>query len=256
MMHSFKITSNPEVAALIEKHGTNDALFILNLTYFTDIPLTEVGGSSYDAMNTGVRKIIPGLSGQPGLTRSEFIVLSFWADHLGALKVPFLIDHAHTIICARAHRNLTSEFDVRFIRHAASCIEDDLANSDRVLSEYTTKDYGAILRLAYQSRLSEGYRRMKAQGLLDEDVSLDSIYENMLKPYIETAALRETKIKKYQTEKTLHDVEMSIGFAEGNKRFLTKFLRICEERIQMLNGKRETLKKETEPKPEDTWPGA
>lgn len=76
-MHSFQAGSGRDVTDLIKKHGRNDALFIINLNYFTHIPPTEVGGSSFDAMNTGVRKITPGLSGQSGLARSEHFVLEF-----------------------------------------------------------------------------------------------------------------------------------------------------------------------------------
>ncbi|RGP70937.1 hypothetical protein FSPOR_3624 [Fusarium sporotrichioides] len=244
MMHSFKIT-NTEVAALIEKHSTNDDLFVMNLTYFTDILLTEVGGSSYDAMDTGVRKIIPGLSGPKGLTRSEFIVLTFWADHLGALKVPFLIEHAYTIISARAHCNHLSAYDIRLVRYTASCIDEDIANSDRVLPEYTPKDHSVILSLAYESRVMEGLLRMQARGLACvSDFSEESIFENIVKPCIETSELQETKIKMHQTEKTMHDIEMDIRLGEGDKRFLTKCVRICDTRIRMFNEKREALKKE------------
>ncbi|KAL6916740.1 hypothetical protein ACHAPO_011959 [Fusarium lateritium] len=243
MMHSFKITSNPEVAALMEKHGTNDALFIMNLSYFTDIPLTEVGGSSYNAMNTGVRKIIPGLSGPKGLTRSEFIVLSFWADHLGALKVPFLIDHASTIISSRAHCNQMSEYDRRFIRCTGNCINEEVADSDGSLWGYTPKDYGAILTMAYQSCIMEGFVQVQARGLEDVgEFSPQSIHENILKPCIEKPGLHETRIKMHETEKTLHDVGMSIGYAKGDKRFLTKCVRICDERIRVLSEKLEALK--------------
>ncbi|OBS24746.1 hypothetical protein FPOA_05285 [Fusarium poae] len=243
MMHFFKITSNPEVAALIEKHGTNDALFIMNLSYFTDIPLTEVGGSSYNAMNTGVRKIIPGLPGSKGLTRSEFIVMRFWADHLGASKVPFLINHARTIISARAHCNEMTVYDRRFIRCTANCINEEVANSDETLWGYAPKDYGVILTMAYQSCVMEGFDRLQARGLEHVgDFSPQSIDENILKSCIETTGLHETKIKMHQTEETLHDIEISVAFAEGDKRFLTKCVRICDERIRVLSEKLEALK--------------
>jgi predicted nucleic acid-binding protein len=244
-MCSFKISSDPEVAALIEKHGTNDALFITNLTYFTDIPLTEVGGSSYDAMNTGVRKIIPGLSSERGLTRSEYTVLGFWSDHSGVVKVPFLINHAHTIISARAHRNQMTEYDMKFIRYTASCIEEDVINSDRMLSEYTDKGDGPILDLAYQSRVMEGIARMKARCLEYEGGrSAESLCADLIRPCIENPRLRESNIEMHQAETTLPELKRAISCAENDKLFLTECVRICDERIQMLNEKREGLKKQ------------
>ncbi|KAF5645837.1 uncharacterized protein FTJAE_2267 [Fusarium tjaetaba] len=53
MFSAFKTSHSPEATSLIKKHGVNDALFVKNLGYFTNIDLNMVGDHSFTAMSVG-----------------------------------------------------------------------------------------------------------------------------------------------------------------------------------------------------------
>lgn len=135
MFSAFKTSHSPEVTSVIKKHGVADALFIMNLGYFTNTLLTKVGDQGFTAMNTGVRKIASGLKDPIGLTSSEYRILAFWSNHLGSAKVPFLAEHAHTIYEARGKTGPYSKHDLEFIRWTVDAMKQEVATTDTMLAE-------------------------------------------------------------------------------------------------------------------------
>ncbi|KAH7215285.1 hypothetical protein DER44DRAFT_855534 [Fusarium oxysporum] len=115
MFSTFTTSHSTEATSLIMKHGVTNALFIMNLRYFTNTRLAKVGDQGFVAMNTGVRKIASSSKDPIRLTPSEYRILAFWSNHLGSTKVPFLAEHAHTIYEARGKTRPYSKHDLEFI---------------------------------------------------------------------------------------------------------------------------------------------
>ncbi|KAF5985151.1 hypothetical protein FCOIX_2232 [Fusarium coicis] len=159
MFSVFEISHSPEVTSLIKKHGVNDALFIKNLGYFTNIDLNKVGDQSFTTMSVGVRKIASGLRDPIGLTASEFAVLAFWSNHLGSVKVSFLAERAGIIYKARGKTGPYSKPDLDFIRWTLNAMRREVATTDTVLAEFCT-EYGDILDVEYEMRTEEGMKRL------------------------------------------------------------------------------------------------
>jgi hypothetical protein len=131
----------------------------MNLGYFTNTLLTVVGGQGFTAMNTGVCKIASGLKDPIGLTPSECRILAFWSYHLGTAKVPFLLEHAHTIYNARGGKGPYSKNDLEFIRCTAGAMKHEVATTDKMVAEVCAK-HGEILDLAYEMRPKAGMERL------------------------------------------------------------------------------------------------
>ncbi|KAF5703626.1 hypothetical protein FMUND_12919 [Fusarium mundagurra] len=138
MFSAFKISHSPEVTSLIKKHGVNDALFIKNLGYFTNIDLTKVGEQGFTAMRTGVR---------------------FWSNYLRSAKVDFLAEHAHTIYEGRGKTGPYSRHDLEFIRWTVNAMKREVATTDMMLAEVCT-EHGDILDVEYEMRTEEGMKRL------------------------------------------------------------------------------------------------
>ncbi|KAG5807860.1 hypothetical protein H9Q74_007654 [Fusarium xylarioides] len=159
MFSPFKTSHSPEVTSLIKKHGVNDALFIKNLGYFTNIDLNKVGEQGFRAMRTGVRKIVSGLEDPIGLTATEYLVLGFWSTYLGSAKVDFLAEHAHTIYEARGETGPYSRHDLEFIRWTVNAMKREVVTTDMMLAEVCT-EHGDILDVEYEMRTEEGMKRL------------------------------------------------------------------------------------------------
>ncbi|WZH49971.1 uncharacterized protein QYS62_011198 [Fusarium acuminatum] len=148
MLHTFKTSSSPEVSTLIKKHGMTNALFIKNLSYFTNVALKDIDEISYKSMKTGVRYIVQALMDNTGLTRAEYRVLKFWSNQLAGDKIPFLTARAHTIMDARG-KDPFSNYDLDFIHFVASSIKSEVASTNKTLADFA-KEHGDILDLAYE----------------------------------------------------------------------------------------------------------
>ncbi|KAF5641636.1 hypothetical protein F52700_3276 [Fusarium sp. NRRL 52700] len=159
MFSAFKTSHSPEVTTLIKKHGVNDALFIKNLGYFTNIDLNKVGRESFTAMSVGVRKIASGLRDPIGLTSTEYIILAFWSNHLGSAKVPFLAERAQAICEARGKTGPYSKHDLEFIRWTVNAMKREVVMTDAMLAEICT-EHGDLLDVEYEMRTEEGVNRL------------------------------------------------------------------------------------------------
>ncbi|KLO80970.1 Uncharacterized protein LW93_9218 [Fusarium fujikuroi] len=139
MFSAFKISYDPEVTSLIEKHGVNDALFIKNVGYFVNNPLEEVGDESCTTMSTGVLKIVPGLKNPIGLTSSEWCILAFWGHQLGSKEVDFLAEHAHKIFEARGRTGPYSKYDLDYISWTVEAMIREKNTTKTMMAELCTK---------------------------------------------------------------------------------------------------------------------
>ena len=214
-MDSLKTSSNDELIKLIEKHGADDAIDIVNLARLTNKPLNEVDRSSDSAFSTGVHKIITGLSDiNDGLTRPEYEVLKFWASQLGAGELEFLTTHAHTILDNRP--DCGSEYDTRFVGDTVSCIKSRFARSGKKLADWTSEGYARILADTHELWM---YLAMVRMELMCE--------------YYQDSALFDRLSRKCFMERP--HIGRGISVVEFDKHFLNKCIRICDEYIQAGN---------------------
>lgn len=220
-MGSFKTSSDAELIELIEKHGADDAIDIMNLMRLTNKPLDEVGGSSRRAFTTGVRKIITGLSNESdGLTRPEYEVLKFWASQLGAGELEFLTTHARTILDARP--DCCSEHDMRFAGDTISCIKSCVARDDKKLVDWSSEGYARILEAAHFMLMVEATVRMESMCEDYQDsASFDRLY---LEHFREMPYTGETP-----------NAHMRISEVEHDKHCLNEWIQVCDEYIQAGN---------------------
>ncbi|CVK98019.1 uncharacterized protein FMAN_12156 [Fusarium mangiferae] len=159
MFSAFKISYDPEVTSLIEKHGVNDALFIKNVGYFVNNPLEEVGDEGCTTMSTGVLKVVSGLKNPIGLTSTEWCILAFWGDQLGSKTVAFLTKHAHTILKARGRTGPYSKYDLNYISWTVKAMKQEVATTDTTMAELCT-NYGDIFDVESEMRTEEGMKRL------------------------------------------------------------------------------------------------
>ncbi|EXK34577.1 hypothetical protein FOXG_13584 [Fusarium oxysporum f. sp. lycopersici 4287] len=246
MMFSASRTSHStEVTSLIKKHGVTDALFIMNLGYFTNIHLTEVGGQGFAALSPGVRNVDSGLKNPIGLTSSGYRILAFWSNHLGTAKVLFLAEYAYTIHDARGGKGPYSKHDLEFIRWTVGAMKHEIATTDKLLDEGCT-DHGDILDLEYEMRTEAGMKCLLT-GSVKPKREYTTAEENMTTSANEhdSLAIADQDIDKITDPKqssTLAGVEMAISRIEGygerleaEKLALTMTSRYCVRSGSSLN---------------------
>ncbi|KAI3577753.1 hypothetical protein IWW34DRAFT_624226 [Fusarium oxysporum f. sp. albedinis] len=196
MFSAFRTSHSTEVTSLIKKHGVTDALFIMNLGYFTNIHLTEVGGQGFAALSPGVRNVDSGLKDPIGLTSSGYRILAFWSNYLRTAKVLFLAEYAYTIHDARGGKGPYSKHDLEFIRWTVD-----------------------ILDLEYEMRTEAGMKCLWT-GSVKPKREYTSAEENMTTSANEHDSLAIAdqdmdKITDPKQSSTLAGVEMAISRIEG-----------------------------------------
>ncbi|CAG7565303.1 unnamed protein product [Fusarium equiseti] len=232
---------------LIEKHGADDAIDIMNLMRLTNKPLNEVGGSSRSAFATGVRKIISDLSDRnKGLTRPEYEVLKFWASQLGAGKLDFLTTHAYTILDARP--DCCSEHDMRFAGDTISCIKSCVARDDKKLADWSSKGYARILAAAHFMLMVEAIVRMDTMCEDYQDsASFDRLNGEYFRELPHTGEAPNANLRISEVEYDKHFLNEWIQGRDeyikaGNQwqaaidtsGFLAECIQKCDEQIQIL----------------------
>ncbi|KAH7174735.1 uncharacterized protein B0J16DRAFT_375528 [Fusarium flagelliforme] len=217
-MDSFKTCSDAELIELINKHGADNALEIMDLARLANKP-DEVGGSSDDVVSSGAEMITSTLS-KYGLTRVEYEVLKFWASQLGAGKLEFLTTHTHTIFDARP--DCCSEHDMRFAGDTISCIKSCVARDDKKLADWSSEGYARILEAAHFMLMVEATVRMESMCEDYQDsASFDRLYCEYFREMPHTG---ETP-----------NAHMRISEVEHDKNFLNEWIQVCDEYIQAGN---------------------
>ncbi|EGU82598.1 hypothetical protein FOXB_06890 [Fusarium oxysporum f. sp. conglutinans Fo5176] len=236
MFSTFTTSHSTEATSLIMKHGVTNALFIMNLGYFTNTRLAKVGDQGFVAMNTGVRKIASGSKDRIGLTPSEYRILAFWSNHLGSTKVPFLAEHAHTIYEARGKTRPYSKNDLESAR-----------STEKILDlEYEMRTEGGLARLLTgrekpKGKYRSGGERMTARAHVPDPLfingqDIDKITDPKLISSLAGTDMAISRIKVYRErlngEKTRID----------NAKTLCHKKEFADKRLNTLNEKRQYLK--------------
>ncbi|KAK2687765.1 hypothetical protein QWA68_013234 [Fusarium oxysporum] len=238
MFSTFTTSHSTEATSLIMKHGVTNALFIMNLGYFTNTRLAKVGDQGFVAMNTGVRKIASGSKDPIGLTPSEYRILAFWSNHLGSTKLPFLAEHAHTIYEARGKTRPYSKHDLEFICWTVARKKSSIWNEMRT--------EGGLARLLTgrekpKGKYRSGGERMTARAhvpnpLFINDQDIDKITDPKLISSLAGTDMAISRIKVYRErlngEKTRID----------NAKTLCHKKEFADKRLNTLNEKRQYLK--------------
>ncbi|KIL87727.1 hypothetical protein FAVG1_09438 [Fusarium avenaceum] len=171
MFPTFKGSSSAEVSALTKKHGTANAIFIMNVSCFSNVALEDIDEISLKSIETGVRFVVQALMDNTGLTKLECRLLKVWSTQLAGDKIPFLTARAHTIIDARG-KGPFSKYDLSFIHYVASCIKFEAARRYKALKYIMLQNLnGAMAEFTIASSHPETLMNIEAAIAELEDVS-------------------------------------------------------------------------------------